>query len=70
MKTEIIDGRLLVSAKLRKPGPSNSGRTLSVATRREPQYSDIRIMGKLFHISLNAFIDTPETKRRVEKCAA
>jgi hypothetical protein len=63
MKAEIIDGRLSVFVKLRKPGPSSNGKTWLIASTRGPQYSDIKIMGKRLRISLNAFIDTPARKR-------
>jgi hypothetical protein len=61
--TEIKNGRLFISLKLRKPTLSNSGKTLVVASTRGVKRSSVKIDGKFVRYTANAFIDLGRGKQ-------
>lgn len=56
MKTEIINGNLVITIPLQAPTPSASGKTLVVATTSGNKETDVKVDGKNVTIGLNAYI--------------
>ena len=56
MKTEIINGNLVITIPMQEPTPSASGKTLVVATTSGNKETDVKVDGKNVTIGLNAYI--------------
>jgi hypothetical protein len=56
MKTEIINGNLVITIPMQAPTPSASGKTLVVATTSGNKETDVKVDGKNVTIGLNAYI--------------
>lgn len=56
MKTEIINGNLVITIPLQAPTPSASGKTLVVATTSGNKETEVKVDGKNVTIGLNAYI--------------
>jgi len=57
MKAIIKDNVLHVEIPLQVPRPSGTGKTLTVATTRGNQPTEVKVNGKPVIIGLNAYID-------------
>lgn len=56
MKTEIKNGKLIITIDMMEPRPSASGKTLVVATTSGNKMTDVKVAGKNVTIGLNAYI--------------
>ena len=56
MTAQIENGQLVVRIPMQEPQPSGSGKTLTVASTRGNQKTDVIINGQQVIIGLNAYI--------------
>jgi hypothetical protein len=56
MKTQIIDGNLVITIPMQTPTPSASGKTLVVATTSGNKTTEVEVQGKPVIVGLNAYI--------------
>ena len=56
MNVKLENGNLVITIPTQTPAPSQSGKTLIVASTRGPFHSTVEIDGRAVTISVNAYI--------------
>jgi hypothetical protein len=56
LKAELKDGKLIIEIDTQEPEPSKTGKTLTIASTRGNQVTQIMVHGRELIIGLNAYI--------------